>query len=173
MFILFACFGDYYFTNYDLLSTSILPHNWKQGKVKCSVQYSVHHIGMIGMTSIDEKFCWSIVYLFVIVFVFATQLDELELSLITPSPGTCSTKCCASKTITVAFASSMAFCLASTLGQLLTTLCNRWKLGPEDLPQITFFGPSPFSRTLYFWLAYCWLTPYAARLVGCSLHMLQ
>ena len=79
-------FGDYSFTNYDLLSTSILPHNWKQGKVKCSAPYSVHDIGTIGMTSLDEKLCGSIVYLFVIVFVFATQLDEIELSLTAPRP---------------------------------------------------------------------------------------
>ena len=65
------------------------------------------------------------------------------------------TQSSARKTEFVAFASSTAFQLASTLGQLLATLCNRWKCCPEDLPCVFTLRPSPVSGTLCFWLAEC------------------
>ena len=64
-------------------------------------------------------------------------------------------QCRAGQTKAVAFASTAAFQLASTLGQLLATLCNGWELCPNDLPQISFLGPALVGRSLHFWLTYC------------------
>ena len=64
-------------------------------------------------------------------------------------------QCRAGQTKAVAFVSTAAFRLASTLGQLLATLCNGWELCPNDLPQISFLGPAPVGRSLRFWLTYC------------------
>ena len=56
---------------------------------------------------------------------------------------------CASKTKAVVFAPSTTFRFAITLGQFLATFWE--EIGPQDLPHITSLGPSPASRTLYFW----------------------
>ena len=64
-------------------------------------------------------------------------------------------QCRAGQTKAVAFASTAAFRFASTLGQLLATLCNWWELCPNNLPQITFLDPAPVFRSLCFWLTYC------------------
>ena len=51
------------------------------------------------------------------------------------------------ETKVVAFASTITFKLADTLGQLLATLCNRWELCPNNLPQI-WVGPYDASPLL-------------------------
>ena len=78
----------------------------------------------------------------------------------------------AGKSKAVALAPSTALRLASALCQLLTTLGNRWKVCPENVPQIFFFS-NPLCRILYFWFMYCWLTPDAACLIGSTFGVLQ
>ena len=72
------------------------------------------------------------------------------------------TQCSAGKSKAVALAPSTALRLAAALCQLLTTLGNRWKVCPENVPQTIFFSPTPLCRILCFWFMYCWLTPDAA-----------
>jgi len=65
------------------------------------------------------------------------------------------TQCSAGKSKAVALAPSTALRLAAALCQLLTTLGNRWKLCPENVPQTVFFSPTPLCRILCFWFMYC------------------
>ena len=62
-------------------------------------------------------------------------------------------QCRAGQTKAVAFTSTAALHLASTLGQLLATLCNGWALCPKYLPQISILVPAPVGRILCFWLS--------------------
>ena len=64
------------------------------------------------------------------------------------------TQCSAGKSKAVALAPSTALRRAATLCQLLTTLVNRWKVCPENVPQTIFFSPTPLCRILCFWFMY-------------------
>ena len=52
-------------------------------------------------------------------------------------------------------------------------LYNGWQCSPAYLPLVAFLNPSPVSRTLWLWLTHCWLTLYAACLIGSKVGMLK